>query len=482
MALTDTGVKYAKTTGKDYTLNDSLGLALFVNAKGNKKWHFRFTWMSQQCRVAVGAYPELSLKDARVRRDEYRAQLSQGIDPRAHRRQTHETASLATEHTFRAVFESWRDFKALSLKPVGRKSTLLQLDRTFARDVLPVLADLPLFDVNRTHLLGILRQIEQRGSLSTAEKVRTWLNQLFRYAMVEKGLPANPAAELGIVAVPQPPVAHNPFLRMEELPAFLQTLRAYGGYPETCMGLRLLLLTGVRSGELRSATPEQFDLARGLWIIPPEGVKQLQDSARKQGKRVQDLPPYIVPLPRQAIAIVEQLLAAMRHRPVQRYLLPHRDDLRKRISENTLNGALKRMGYKNRLTGHGIRATISTALNEIGYRMEWIESQLSHCDPNQVRAAYNHAAYVEQRRMMMQNWADRLDRWEAGETGDLNESTAMTATPPLFTAHDMEVIEKYLKALAQGQVAPGHVDKLLHYNTLSTAGSTHSMNQAVIGN
>jgi integrase len=206
---------------------------------------------------------------------------------------------------------------------------------------------------------------------------------------------------------------------------------------------------------LRSATPDQFDLARGLWIVPPEVVKQLQTSARKQGKRVQDIPPYIVPLPRQAIAIVEQLVALARRRPAQRYLLAARDCLKNCISENTLNGALKRMGYKNRLTGHGIRATISTALNEMGYRTEWIEAQLSHCDPNQVRAAYNHAAYVEQRRLMMQSWADRLDQWEAGDTGDLNQRDAIAATPPAFSAYDMEVIEKYLKTLGQGQGLPG---------------------------
>jgi integrase len=454
MALTDTGVKHAKTTGKDYTLNDTLGLLLFVSAKGNKKWHFRFTWMNRQCRIVLGAYPELPLKDARVQRDELRSQISRGIDPRTYRQQVETVFREETTHTFNAVFQCWRNFKALSLK-TGRQSTLSQIDRIFAKDVLPTLANLSIFDLTQTHLLRILRRIEQRRAFTTAEKVRTWFKQLFRYAMVEKGLPANPASELDIVAMPKPPVAHNPFLRMDELPAFLQTLRAYPGNPDTCLGLRLLLLTGVRTGELRLATPEQFDLERGLWIVPPEGVKQLQSTARKQGKRAQDLPPYIVPLSRQAIAIVEQLLATMRRRPAQRYLLAHRDDLKKRISENTLNGALKRMGYQNRLTGHGIRATISTALNEIGYREEWIEAQLSHCDPNQVRAAYNHAAYVEQRRMMMQNWADRLDRWETGETVEAEDKGAAAATPPAFTPHDMEVIEKYLKALAQGQLTPG---------------------------
>ncbi|GAB7202669.1 hypothetical protein OS31_33030 [Dickeya oryzae] len=200
---------------------------------------------------------------------------------------------------------------------------------------------------------------------------------------------------------------------MDELPAFLRTLRDYGGQETTKQGLRLLLLTSVRTGELRLAEAEQFDLKRGLWIIPPASVKQLQVRIRREGNSV---PAYVVPLPRQAIDIVKALLTLQKRRPVQRYLLPNCNNLQKCISENTLNSALKRMGYKDRLTGHGIRATISTALNELGYPKEWIEVQLSHADPNKIRAAYNHASYVEQRRMMMQEWADRLDRWEAGES------------------------------------------------------------------
>ena len=169
----------------------------------------------------------------------------------------------------------------------------------------------------------------------------------------------------------------------------------------------------MRTGELRLATPDQFDLERGLWIIPPEVVKQLQDGMRKRGQRPQDIPPYIVPLSVQAIEVVRYLLELVK--PAQRHLLAHRSELKKRISENTLNGALKRMGYEGLLTGHGIRGTLSTALNEIGYPRIWVDAQLSHADPNRVSATYNHALYVEPRRRMMQDWADRLDLLEQGE-------------------------------------------------------------------
>jgi len=446
MALTDAVVRQAKITGKDYTLTDADGLILFVSGKGVKKWHFRFTWLGKQQRIALGSYPEMPLKAAREERDGLRAQVAQGVDPRIHRLQSKVATLVAPVQTFASVFKVWRNFKSLSLK-TGRQSTLSQIDRIFAKDVLPRLGHFDIFEVDNTYLLEVLRRIERHKAFTTAEKVRTWLNQMFRYAMVEKGLRHNPASDLDIVAAPKPPTAHNPFLRMEELPAFLQTLRNYGGQENTKLGLRLLLLTGVRTGELRLAVPEQFDLERGLWIIPPQVVKQLQIKLRREGKTVA---PYIVPLSRQAIVIVQRLIQQHAHRPAQRYLLPSYSNLKQRISENTLNGALRRMGYANRLTGHGIRATISTALNEIGYRKEWIEVQLSHVDPNQVRAAYNHAAYVEQRRRMMQDWADLLDRWEAGEPVNV---TAPSSVLP----ERLEAIESYLKTLTQLPGSNGHM-------------------------
>jgi integrase len=212
-----------------------------------------------------------------VLRDELRALVAKGIDPRAHRRKARQAAVVAAENTFEAVFRRWRDFKALSLQS-GHQSTLSQIDRIFAKDVLPKLGKLSAFDIT--------------------------------------------------VAVPQPPVSHNPFLRMDQLPEFLCKLHGYDGDINTQLGLRLLLLTGVRTGELRFATPDQFDLERGLRIIPAVIVKQLQRRAREKNR---EIPPYIVPLSRQGTAIVKKLLAEVQ--PAQRYLLPHRGDLQERISE-----------------------------------------------------------------------------------------------------------------------------------------------------
>lgn len=413
MALSETTVRHARITGNDYTLGDTGGLALNVTAHGGKIWRFRYYWAGTQKRMSLGSYPQISLREARSRRDEARALVAQGINPYEHRKQQRRAVRFAAEHTFEAVFNQWVEFRRLSLKE-GRQSTLSQIIRTFNKDILPILGGRSIYDINRHDLLDLLSRIEQRKALTTAEKCRTWFNQLFRYALVKiEGLEQNPASDLDVVALPKPPVAHNPFLRMDELPALLTALRGHQGTNQTRLGLRLLLLTGVRTGELRLATPDQFDLEQRLWIIPPEVVKQLQLAMRKPGRQAQNIPPYIVPLSVQALEIVRYLLDQAL--PAQRYLFAHRSDLTKRISENTLNGALRRMGYADQLTGHGMRATISTALNEIGYPKVWVEAQLSHADPDKVSAAYNHAEYIEQRRTMMQDWANRLDLWGQGQ-------------------------------------------------------------------
>ncbi len=453
MALTDVVAQKARPRDKDYTLNDADGLALFVPTKGKKKWHFRFMVGDSQPRISLGVYPDIGLKDARQIRDEMRALVAKGIDPRAHRREAQRSALKAAENSFEAVYERWRDHKALSLRS-GRQSTLSQLKRIFAKDVLPSVGHRSIFDVVRADLLDIIRKVEKRKALTTAEKLRTWFNQMFRWAMVELDLAANPAADLDIVAAPQAPVTHNPFIRMGQMPEFLEKLQAYGGAETTVLGLWLLLLTGVRTGELRYATPDQIDLGQGLWIIPADIVKQLQEKVRRdKNKDGSEIPPYIVPLSRQATSIFRRLLAL--RPPAQKYVLGHRNEPTKRISENTLNGALKRMGYKDTLTGHGIRATISTALNEADYNPNWVEAQLSHSDPNQIRAAYNHASYVEQRRSMMQEWADRLERMALGLPEMELETREEVASPaPMLEPEPAIAVEALSKPTPCSQVIP----------------------------
>lgn len=283
MALTDMFVRQAKATGKDYTIPDFDGLSLAVSNSGTKSWHFRYTWLGQQKRMSLGTYPEITLREARERRDNARALVAKGINPRLHREKERQAVSLAAEYTFEAVYEKWLAHRSLKLKE-GRQSTLVQIRRAFDKDVLPALRKRSIYEINRADLLEVVGRIERRKALSVAEKVRTWFNQLFRYALViVPGLERNPASDLDVVALPQPPVRHNPFLRMEELPAFLRTLRKYPGRQQTQLGIRLLLLTGVRTGELRRAEPGQFLLDDGLWIIEPARGRLRRLSVRRFG-------------------------------------------------------------------------------------------------------------------------------------------------------------------------------------------------------
>ncbi|MGF7468935.1 tyrosine-type recombinase/integrase [Alcaligenes phenolicus] len=406
-SLTDAATRQAKATGHPYTLADSDGLSLAVSAQGSKLWHFRYYWQAGQKRMSLGTYPEVSL------RDQARALLSKGINPRLDRKRKRQAVHLAQANSFEAIYQQWLAHRRLELQD-GRQSTFSQMQRIFSKDVLPKMGRFPIHEIKRFDLLDALRKIDMRGALTTAEKVRTRFNQLYRYALiVVDGLDNNPAADLDVVARPKPTVTHHPLLALRELPEFLCALRGYEGRTITTqLGIRLVLLTGVRTGELRRAEPCQFQMDQGLWLIPPTNVKQWKVGLRRGSRSAQDIPAYIVPLSIQAIEIVRYLLE--RVKPAQRHLLPQRSDLRKRISENTLNGALKKMGYQNRLTGHGIRATLSTALNEIGYPRVWVDAQLSHVDPSKVSAVYNHAAYVAPRHQMMQDWADRLDLLEQG--------------------------------------------------------------------
>lgn len=225
MALSDTTVRQARITGNDYTIGDTDGLALNVTAHGGKIWRFRYYWAGVQKRMYLGSYPQISLKEARARRDEARALVAQGINPYERRKQQRRAVRFAAEHTFEAVFNQWVEFRRLSLKE-GRQSTLSQILRIFNKDVLPVLGGRSIYDISRHDLLDLLSRIEQRKALTTAEKCRTWFNQLFCYALVNiEGLEHNPASGFDVVALPKPPVTHNPFLRMDELPGLMVALR-----------------------------------------------------------------------------------------------------------------------------------------------------------------------------------------------------------------------------------------------------------------
>lgn len=405
MPLTDTAVRQAKPREKDYSLTDADGLSLFVSAKGTKAWHFRFSWEGKQPRISLGTYPELSLKDARARRDECRTKVANGIDPRGSHRPDSKTTPVPS---FRDVSDEWHGLKSGRWADDSRQGSGAQSRRVLDNDILPLVGDMPFADVHRRDLVAVVGRIEERGALNIAEKARSWLRQICRYGIAKGLREDNPASDLDILAVEAPPVRHNPILshQGEDLPELLARLRYYGGSPVTQDAVWLMLYTAVRTIELRKAGPGDFNLETGIWTVPPTRVKQLRGKVRRDGD---DVPDYIVPLSRQATAVVERCLKRSGRYP---FLFPGRNDLHVMMSENTINLAIRRMGFEGKLTGHGLRGTISTALNEMGYNPKWVDSQLSHADPDKASGSYNHAEYVEERRKMMQAWADYLDEQE----------------------------------------------------------------------
>lgn len=404
MPLSDTAVRQAKPGDKGYALVDGDGLSLFVAPTGAKSWHFRFRLAGKQQRISFGTYPELTLKDARAKREEARAIVARGMDPRDVRAEPEQIEEM----TFRQVADEWYEWKTPRWAHDSRKGSKQQSRRVLDNDILPKLGDRPFDQVARAEIVRVITAVEARGALNIAEKARSWVQQIFKFGIAKGYRENDPSTGIEAIAAEQPPVQHHPILAKDsiDLQLLLKRLRAYDGSPITRAAVRLMLLTMVRTIEVRRAAPGDFDLEEELWIIPPEGVKQLRGKVRKGGE---DVPPYIVPLSKQAVAEVRQLLETTGR---YRYAFAGRNHPDTMMSENTVNMAIKRMGFEGKLTGHGIRGTISTALYEMGYRSEWIESQLSHADPNKARAAYNHAAYVEERRGMMQAWADYLDELE----------------------------------------------------------------------
>lgn len=390
--LRDSTIKVAKPKDKPYKLADGQGLYLEVMPSGSKLWRLKYRHSDKEKRLALGAYPTVPLQKARQRREDARQQLAEGIDPGEQKKAVRQ-AQKAEGLTFEALAREWYTYNA----PRWAESTAYKAKLYLENDLIPSIGSRPVAGITRPDLVELVRKVEARGTLNAAGKIRQWLHQIFRYGLARGVVETNPATDLDVVAAPAKATRHHPHVPFAELPDLLERLEATHLHTLTRWAIRLLILTAVRPGELRAAPWAEFDLDAATWTIPKERMK-----ARR---------PHLVPLPRQAVAILHELQDV-----TGRYalLFPGQQNPERPMSENTINKALRLMGYEGRQTGHGFRHLLSTELNGRGYNRDWIERQLAHGDADEIRDTYNHATYLEQRHEMMQAWADSVDALCAG--------------------------------------------------------------------
>ena len=397
MALTDTRIRNAKPSVKPYKLSDGGGMYLLITSDGARYWRLDYRFAGKRRTLALGIYPFVTLASARVRREEARALLTQNIDPSAAKKLTKRALKLASDSTFEAVIREWIDSQRNRLATRYRARLIARLEA----DIFPQIGLRPIADIGAPELLEALRKVEKRGVIETARRLRQTCGQVFRYAIATGRAKNDPTVDLrGALRSPGRPRGHKA-MALGELPHFFKAISTYDGDPRTRLALRLIVLTFARTSELRAARWSEFENLEGnepTWRIPAERTKMKHE--------------HLVPLASQAVAVLRELRALLGSE-ASPFLFPS-PSREGYMSNNTMLYALYRMGYHGRATVHGFRAMASTALNEMSFRPDVIERQLAHQEQNAVRAAYNRAEYLSERRAMMKHWADHLDTLVGG--------------------------------------------------------------------
>lgn len=355
---------------------------------GSKKWRLKFRVNGKENKLSFGDYPLLSLAEAREKRDAARKLLLEGIDPAHHRAESRRNQAIRSENLFSVIAEEWLRNKRDGWSEHHAVRIRNQLDR----EVYPSLGVRPISEITAPDLLAVIRRVEERGALETAKKTLQMCGQIFRYAVMTGRAERDPSGDLR-GALRTRSVKNMTRIDASELPELMRKIDSYQGQPETRLALKLLALTFVRTIELRHAEWSEIDAEKAEWRIPADKMKMART--------------HIVPLSRQALNVIEELRGLTGG---GQWLFPHVWNCRRPMSENTVLYALYRMGYHSRMTGHGFRGLASTVLNERGFSSDWIERQLAHVEGNGVRAAYNHAQYLDGRRTMMQWWADHVEQ------------------------------------------------------------------------
>jgi len=377
--LTDIEIRRLKPKEKSFMVRDDNGLYLEVMSSGNKHWRVRYWTNGKENKRSLGPYPAVSLKEARMRRDEIRLKLHRGENP-----------FVPDSNSFQNIAQDWFEKKILPISTPGHSRTV---QVRLKSHLFPYLGNSRIREITAQDLLQVIRRIEKRGHYETAHRVLQICGQIFRYSIAIGQADRDPSADLKGALVPVSAKHHPTITGPREIGALLRAIDDLNGYPIVKFALQFGILTFVRPGELRNAEWNEIDFGRREWRIPAGKMKMRR--------------PHIVPLSKQATEILNEIRSLTGH---ERFVFPSTRSFDRPMSENTVNAALRRMGYaREDLTGHGFRAMASTILNEQGWPADAIERQLAHVEGNSVRAAYNYAEHLDVRRRMMQSWANWLE-------------------------------------------------------------------------
>ena len=394
MKLNYTKCDNAKPAEKTYKMADGHGMFMEVRPNGAKYWRMRYRYNGKQKLLALGVYPEVTLKEAREKRDEARKMLENGVDPSQQKQESKHQAYLNAENTFEAIAREWHD----NQRERWSESHANRIIHRLEIDVFPEIGHRPVSEINPPELLRMIRKTEHRGANQMARRALQMCGQIFRYAIVTGRAERDPSGDLKGALKPYKK-GHFAALDIKQLPDFIKTLQRNDArlYGQTRNALELLLYTFVRTGELINARWDEIDFDNAQWIIPAERMKM-----RKS---------HIVPLSKQALDILhdEYQITGGREYVFASHIHP-----RQPISNNTILKAIERMGYKGYTTGHGFRSlAMSTIKEKLNYRHEVIDRQLAHAHKSEVTAAYDRAEFLDERKQMMQDWADYLESLES---------------------------------------------------------------------
>lgn len=401
--LTDIQLKNAKSKEKDFRLTDGGGLYLLITTDGAKYWRMDYRLHDRRNTLAFGKYPEVSLGKAREQRKAARDLINDGIDPAQARDLKRQRESDANNNTFEKIAREWHHNRLSSWSASTAKDTLNRLEK----DIFPQIGHLPIASITHQQMISALRKVEERGAGEIAHRLKAVCARIFSYANQHGIENKNPAADLKDVLKPVK-AGHFAAIAPDELPAFLDAIHKNDArlYAPTRIAIRLMLLIFVRSSELRTTPWSEIDLDSGEWVIPWQRMKRGKLTINP------DTTDHHVCLSRQAVELLKEL---KQYTGGSHYLFPNQRDHEKPMSGDAIRMALNRMGYEGKMTTHGFRALAMTTLKEkLGYRHETVDRQLAHAQQDKIASAYDRAQFLEERKKMMQHWADYLDEIKAG--------------------------------------------------------------------